>query len=138
MSLFENYYLGLFALVVINSTTYWFIREMIVSIVWCEIGGKYKKLKSYLSCNIINKILQNYDIIIIKYKKQFLFWIRLKRIYVFVEFVMTVLFMLSVELFKSLILCNSILLQSLIICFVIIFQFDSKKNTKYDRLRMKQ
>ncbi len=136
MDLFNNFCLGFAALMIMDLFTYWLIREMIISIIWCETGGKYNKLKKRLAGKRINRLLQNYDISVIKYKKQFLFWKRFKRVFVFAELIMAVLFIFSAVLFKSLILCSLILIQACVIFIVVGFQFDSGKNTKYDRIRM--
>ncbi len=111
--------------------TYALIRAIISSIVFCEMGKKAKRIKS--EKNITMSYLSDY---IIKYKKPYDFWMKIRRIYVVVE-----LLILAVYLLFPLTGCDLLLpfalntAQAFIWFIVISVQFDFNRNTKYDRVR---
>ena len=140
----ERFKLGLFLVSVISNVVgYYFFRNIIWSIVWCDRGGKYnslKKLKKDKSFwEVVNmKYLENY---VDDYKSAFRFWFSAKKIYVIAECFLTGLFLILYfvsESVTSRVVMIIITLQSVIVSLILQFQIDSYHNTKYDRIRLQK
>ena len=120
--------------------TYFMLRDMIWSIIWCEIGGKSKKLRK-LKKNVkfFDRVKMKYLYAYVKnYQREYNFWMRVRYIYIFVEFVfaficITFFFIAEYVFRKHLII--GFYTQALVFSIVISFQFDHNRNTKYDRIR---
>ena len=134
--------LGLLA-ILLDFASCFFIRDMIWSIVWCDMGGKYNKLmKLKQGQNIFSRLnmqyLQNFTHQNIK---QFHFWINVKRIH-FAIMIVNIFAILSFTIFyRSIskianIYCMGYLILSFLIATICAFQFDINRNTKYDRKRI--
>ena len=134
--------LGLLA-ILLDFASRFFIRQMIWSIVWCDMGGKYNKLmKLKQGQNIFSRLnmqyLQNFTHQNIK---QFHFWINVKRIH-FAIMIVNIFAILSLTIFyRSIskianIYCMGYLILSFLIATICAFQFDINRNTKYDRKRI--
>ena len=129
--------------ILIDLASCFFIRQVIWSIVWCDKGGKYNKLtKLNQGQNIFSRLnmkyLQNF---INQNIKHFHFWINVKRVH-FVIMIINILALLGFTIFyRSVskianIYCMGYLILSFLIATVCAFQFDTHKNTKYDRKRI--
>ena len=129
--------------ILIDLASCFFIRQVIWSIVWCDKGGKYNKLtKLNQGQNIFSRLnmkyLQNF---INQNIKHFHFWINVKRVH-FVIMIINILAILGFTIFyRSVskianIYCMGYLILSFLIATVCAFQFDTHKNTKYDRKRI--
>lgn len=123
-----------------NIGSYMLLRSMLWSIVWCDIGGKYRKIRKLKSG------VKFYDRIRMKYLKEhtkdfsrnFEFWFSVKNI---VEIVL-IIFSVSIVLgfifypFICAILVFIYNTYCIILFIVIASRFDVHKNTKYDRIRL--
>ena len=134
--------LGLFA-ILIDFVSCFFIRQVIWSIVWCDKGEKYNKLmKLKQGQNIFSRLnmqyLQNF---IHQNIRQFHFWINVKRLH-FAIMIINIFAILGFTFFyRSIskianIYCMGYLILSFLTATVCAFQFDTNKNTKYDRKRI--
>ena len=134
--------LGLFA-ILIDFVSCFYIRQVIWSIVWCDKGGKYNKLmKLKQGQNIFSRLnmqyLQNF---IHQNIRQFHFWINVNRIH-FAIMIINIFAILGFTFFyRSIskianIYCMGYLILSFLTATVCAFQFDTHKNTKYDRKRI--
>ena len=134
--------LGLFA-ILIDFVSCFYIRQVIWSIVWCDKGGKYNKLmKLKQGQNIFSRLnmqyLQNF---IHQNIRQFHFWINVKRLH-FAIMIINIFAILGFTFFyRSIskianIYCMGYLILSFLTATVCAFQFDTHKNTKYDRKRI--
>lgn len=134
--------LGLFA-ILIDFVSCFYIRQVIWSIVWCDKGGKYNKLmKLKQGQNIFSRLnmqyLQNF---IHQNIRQFHFWINVKRLH-FAIMIINIFAILGFTFFyRSIskianIYCMGYLILSFLTATVCAFQFDTNKNTKYDRKRI--
>ena len=138
----EHLALGLFfVLLFFNSFTYYMMRAVIESIVWCDKGGKYNSLvkvkKSVGFCERLKmSYLKQYTNI---HRKNFLFWLKCKRNFVIVELCATIIYIGCVFLIHFSIwvqVCMLfILLQAMVFALILFFQMDIHRNTKYDRKR---
>ena len=131
--------LGLFA-ILIDFVSCFYIRQVIWSIVWCDEGGKYNKLmKLKQGQNIFSRLnmqyLQNF---IHQNIRQFHFWINVKRLH-FAIMIINIFAILGFTFFyRSIskianIYCMGYLILSFLTATVCAFQFDTHRNTKYDR-----
>ena len=134
--------LGLFA-ILIDFVSCFYIRQVIWSIVWCDKGGKYNKLmKLKQGQNIFSRLnmqyLQNF---IHQNIKQFHFWINVKRIHFAIMIINIFAILVFTIFYRSIskianIYCMGYLILSFLTAAVCAFQFDTHKNTKYDRKRI--
>lgn len=121
--------------------TYFLIRSVIWSIIWCEIGGKSKKLKKLKNkVGLFDRVKMKYLYDYVKnYQREYNFWMRVKSIYVFVEFVFTFVcitfFFIRKYVFRKYLIIG-FFIQTLVFFLIISFNFDHNRNTKYDRMRM--
>lgn len=132
----------LFIFIISLLVGYFFVRNVIWSIVWCDKGGKYNslmKLKKDISLGdrISMKYLEQYTYL---HKKEFNFWMCIKKVYVILEFVFLIVYCLLclywqmsvyIEIFMIV-----IILQGVLVCLIFMFQTDTNRNTKYDRVRL--
>ena len=134
--------LGLSA-IFIDFISCFYIRNVIWSIVWCDKGGKYNKLmKLKQGQNIFSRLnmqyLQNF---IHQNIKQFHFWINVKRIHFAIMIINIFAILVFTIFYRSIskianIYCMGYLILSFLTATVCAFQFDTHKNTKYDRKRI--
>ena len=111
-----------------------FIRNIIWSIARCDIGDTaLKSMEIKKNKNFSMSYLSNY---ITVHKKQYIFWMKIKRLYAIAELIIFLIYLI-------LPMTNCILrwpfiiyvTQSFILIFIIFFQFDLDRETKYDRIR---
>ena len=134
--------IGVFlSFLILISFSYSLIREIIWSIVWCEQGGKYRKIKQLkeqerLWERIKMTYLRKY---VSQYKKAFNFWHLFLHIFSVCEII---LFLADISLLIffpesaiARVVMQLFLGQLFLLFLFIVFQFDIKRNTKYDRLR---
>ena len=131
---YTSYYIAALATVLIFAAGYWFLRGIIWSIAKCNINKKTCRSVEFKSQkNISMSYLSAY---ITRFHRQYCFWMKVKRLYVI--FQITWLF---VYLLLPLSNCNLIwpfvfnLGQSYILFALIGVQYDTNRNTKYDRFR---
>lgn len=120
--------------------TCFMLREVVWSIIWCEIGGKSKKLRK-LKKNVgfFDRVRMKYLYVYVKnYQREYNFWMRVRYIYIFVEFVFAfvcVIFFFIADYVFLKHLIRGFFYQAFVFSLVILFQFDHNRNTKYDRIR---
>lgn len=128
------YYTLAIFLFLYHIAAYAFIRRIIWSIARCDINKRTLKSKEIKNAkNISMSYLSNYITI---YKKQYIFWMKIKRLYAIAELIIFLIYLI-------LPMTNCILrwpfiiyvTQSSILIFIILFQFDLNRETKYDRIR---
>ena len=132
-----------FSLLVFNAFSYYFIRVVIDSIAWCDKGGKrnvFNKLKSQMKFS--ERVSMEYlKVYVKKHNKEFDFWMRIKKVFVIAELLMTVIYIICACIYlKSGIsfLAYSviaILLQAILIALIMFFQTNINRDTKYDIIR---
>ena len=121
---------------------YIFIRCMIWSIVWCEKGGKYNRLiKLKKNVSIPRRITMNYLISQTTiYRKEYLFWMKVKSVFVIAEAVVTILYIIGMFLWQLSVVIEIIMIlitaQAFLLAFLMRFQFDFHRHSKYDRIRI--
>lgn len=129
-------------LLLTNGLTYWYIRNMIYTIIWCDQKAR--------SCNVRNlrKHRSKWQFLRMKcfetytnmHRKNFRFWIKVKDCFLILESLAMVL-LLIIHLIAPIDIANSIssilLIHAWIIAVMMIFQSDFHRNTKYDRIRLK-
>lgn len=125
--------------------SYWMIRQVIFSIAWHGIGGKYNKArKVFREAPFRDRLTMEFLSAYVPHrKKEFRFWTQVKRLFLLVEIPLAVFYagiaflrLLTEEVRE--IVCVAILVQCFIFFLVMCFQFDSSKNTKYDRMRRRK
>lgn len=118
---------------------YYFIRNMLNSILWCEIGGKYSKvIRVKKGRSFWQKLTQTfYGEYIEKYEYAFSFWIIFKRVFVICEFLafltMMILLFTKIEIPRVITLLLSF--QAFAVALVMVGLHYERLN-KYDRIRM--
>ena len=123
---------------------YFFINDIIWSIVWCDNGGKYNTLKKLKKGKSIVDILtmKYLEECVTDHKKAFRFWRVIKKIYIILELLLLntylLLYVFAKDIIYSQIIMIIIVSQSVVCSLVIIFQTDTNRNTKYDRARLDQ
>ncbi|MBQ2940087.1 MAG: hypothetical protein IJE00_06935 [Clostridia bacterium] len=137
---FVGFLIGAFLLV---CESWFLIREILWSIVWCEQGGKYRNIrqlkeKATLWNRIRMRYLQQY---VSQYKKAFTFWHLFLRMFTICESIFIFLYIVLLLFFFDFTIARVIMLvlfgQAFLLFLFIAFQFDINRNTKYDRLRKK-
>lgn len=121
--------------------SYFFSREIIWSIVWCDKRSKKNitvaklKLGSYFISHIRMTYLEKH---LKDYKKEFSFWLRMKTVFVLCEIVFIILYLVfSLAKLKGWwIVAIATLAQSFIWLFIFAFQFRHEFLTKYDLIRL--
>lgn len=125
-----------------NFVSFSFIRHLIWSIAWCDIGGKERRVdKLQRTQNLISRLnmryLQNYTN---KHRQEFLFWITIKSLHNILSFIFIVISVIITMIypmiedfanFYSIFFC----IGSFALCLILAFQFDINRNTKYDKER---
>ena len=120
---------------------YIFIRNILWSIVWCDKRGKYnslRKLKHNQSLfNRINmKYLESYTN---NHKNDFKFWVLVKKVYVILGTVLSLLYVIMWGVFPKSIYSGIIIIMIVVafavLSMVIVFQTDINRDTKYDKIR---
>ena len=128
-----------------NLGSVFFIRQILWSIVWCDKGGKYNHLRQLKKDqNQISKWSMTYlRKHTNKHTEAFDFWITIKRIE-FVFFVMCMVlsavltfFYDSITAFAN-VYCIAYTGISFLSTLCFALQFDTNRNTKYDRKRIKR
>ena len=131
----------LLVMLLLNLFSYYMLRVMIESIVWCDKGGKYNSLaKLKKSVAFFERMKMNYlEQYTHSHRKNFLFWLRCKRIFVIVELLFTLVYVLFVFLIKFHVFFRwglaFIYLQSFLFSVILFFQTNVHRNTKYDKER---
>jgi len=129
---------GFFMSVLVNFVSYFAIREIIWSIIWCDKKGKYsalKHVKKKLSFfqRITMRNLKQYTSI---HEKNFLFWLKIKLFFTITEIIL-LLFYCICMVFHHHFLCQQvmifIIIQSYVLFFILRCQFGFQRRTKYDR-----
>lgn len=131
----KTYYVMVIPLVISFLSCYWLISEIIWSIVKCNINKRtIRSAELKKSRNISMSYLSEYISI---FYRQYVFWMKIKFIYVVVESVWLLIYVLLPLFVETLQLpfYANIVLTFLPTCFVV-FQFDAYHNTKFDRYRL--
>ena len=128
--------------------TYYEIREILWSIVWAEIGGKYRKLIQYKRIikkqqSVMNRISMQYlTNTLVSNKQDFIFWRRMKLLFAVFELLVLVLYIIYTVYMRHFDFGypeDLILMIQTFVCFLIVrLQFREGKYTKYDYKRMKK
>lgn len=123
------------------ATGYFALRNLLWSIVWCDKKGKYRSLRK-LQCNksILEIIKMDYLLIhTTEHKKNFAFWLKIKKIYIHLEFLLLIIYFILCIVFLNDMNCEwfiiPIVFQSVVLSLVFVFQTDIHRDTKYDRIR---
>ena len=125
---------------------YFFLRDLLWSIVWCDKKGKKRSLKKLRqNRSFIERIKMDYLGDFVKeHKRDFNFWITIKKIYVVIETVLFgFYFVFSYFILKGysckflVYSINFIVFQAIAFCFVIGSQVIGRE-TKYDRIRLQR
>lgn len=130
-----------FIFVALNCGNYYFIREIIWSVVWCDKGGKYNSLiKLKNQASLIDRIGMNY----LKshtntHRNAFVFWAKIKRAFALMQFLLFVLYVACIIFWQPSIFIQIfvlfVVLQSFVWFMILRFQFGLNRKTKYDRFR---
>ena len=140
----SDVYLPLFSLFFIcNISSYYLIRDIIWSIVWCDKDGNSNNLmKLKRNRSFSQKVSMNYLMCHVNdHKNAFVFWIRVKSLFKYSELILGVLYLVCLLLKINLVLeiiMIFILVQSVLISWIIGMQSDINRNTKYDRIRLEK
>lgn len=120
---------------------YFAIRNLLWSIIWCDKKGKHRTLRR-LKCNKSTLEIIKMDYLLVhttEHKKSFSFWLKIKKIYIFLEFFLLIAYFILCIVPINNIICEwfaiLIVFQSVVLSFVFVFQTDIHRDTKYDRLR---
>ena len=128
-----------------NLVSVFFIRQIIWSIVWCDKGGKHNRLcqlkqdqnmMTKLSMTYLKKNLHGHT-------KAFDFWINVKRIHSISLFLtlfasVVLLYMYNMITAFANWYCIALTIASCLLTVCLAFQFDTNRNTKYDRERIQR
>ena len=139
-----NYSVGLLiaswiAMILFLLTGVLLIRSIIWSIVWCDIGGKYRKIRKLKKIRTLAQKISMQDLkrYVNEHQLALVFWRRVHWIYVIVEGILMLAYLLCIVFHRYFpvldVIMQIIILQLPIVLFIIIFQFDLKKNKKYDK-----
>ena len=132
----------LFILCIENAWSYWLIRNMIYTIVWCDQGVRHCNVRTF------RKRFSKWELARMKcleqytntHRKNFRFWIIIKDCFLILE-LFTLILIVIIHLLPSFNIADCIsriiVAQALIISVVITFQTDIHRKTKYDRIRLK-
>ena len=127
----------------INLVSYYLIRQVIWSIVWCDKGGKYKNIRKLKEGQ---SIISKFSMLYLKKQvnnniKAFNRWIYAKNIHSFfvvTNIIVTLVLLVNYDSLKD--LSNSYCIVYMILSFIdgcfFSLQFDINRNTKYDRNRI--
>ena len=120
---------------------YFSIREMLWSIVWCDKGGKYNSLRELKNGRTVRQKITMLYLMphVKKHYNEFLFWYRVKKIFVVSQVVLLILYFVFAFIKTSYlyeVIMFLIILQSGIIFIIFRLQRDANRSTKYDRIRM--
>jgi len=113
---------------------YWYIRGIIWSIVECNISKKTIRSAEFKKRKNSKSYLSKY---IRVFYREYVFWMNIKSIYVVVEsiwFLIYILLPVFIDILQAPFYVN--LLQTIITSGIIIFQRDINRNTKFDRYRL--
>jgi len=139
---FRLLFLGLFLM---NSISYFFIRLVLFSIAWLDVGGKDKKTtKLYKTVSFRERLSMKFlSPYVIRHAKEFHFWLTMKSLLIVIEIPLMVLYagivflkLLSEE--ACAVVCSVLLIQAGLITGIMCFQFDFNHRTKYDRMRIRK
>lgn len=127
----------------VNLFSCYLIRDVMWSIVWCDIGGKYRNIRKLKKGQ---SIISKFSMLYLKkqlnhYIKPFNRWMYVKNIHGFfvaVNIVTTLILLVNYDSIKG--LSDGYCIVYMILTFIdglfFSFQFDINRNTKYDRKRM--
>lgn len=130
----------LFIIVLVDLFNYYMIRDIIWSIAWCDRGGKYNAMKKIKQNEtVFSKIKMGY---LLKYtnihKREFIFWTKIKLLFEIFELIFLVSYIVCM-FYKDSLFCDIVkiivIVQAFICFFILVFQSDINRQTKYDRLR---
>lgn len=132
-------------LLILNFINYLYIRKIIWSIVRLESrGSKWRERRKTFKKDIkfIDLVKMNYlTQYIKKYDKDFQFWIKIKRIFVIIEAVLSIAFV-----FLALVFCRNIpaivfsiiiMCQTIVVFIILRINVRDNRYTKYDDIRIK-
>ena len=116
--------------------SYMLLREIIWSIAMCNTNKRTRRSDEFKSKrNISMSYLSEY---ITRFKKQYYFWMKVKRVYVISQAIWLPIY-LSIPLFTGELIWSCVfnMVQSIIPAILLLVQFDTDRCTKYDRYRRK-
>ncbi len=124
-----------------NAVSYWFIRNMIYTIVWCDQKRRHCSIRAF------RKRFSKWQLIRMRcleqytnaHRKNFRFWIKIKDCFVIFEacaFVLLVMINFLPTPHPLNYIPKIIVTQSTLITVIMVFQTDINRNTKYDRIRL--
>lgn len=141
MIIISGFHIGLLlAFLGVNIFNYYMIRDMIWSIVWCDKGGKYNSLKKLKEDkNIFQRLSMKYlGQYTNGHRKEFVFWLGVKSFFVISQIILLIIYVVS-EFILNDFYCDKIRIfvtvQSFVVSVVLMFQSDTNRETKYDRMR---
>lgn len=114
--------------------SYMLLREIIWSIAMCNTNKRTRRSDEFKSKrNISMSYLSEY---ITRFKKQYYFWMKVKRVYVISQAIWLPIY-LSIPLFTGELIWSCVfnMAQSIIPAILFLAQFDTDRCTKYDRYR---
>ena len=134
---YELYYIFVVVTTPLILVSYMLIRDMIWSIARCDIGDiALESMEIKKNKNFSMSYLSNY---IIVYKKQYIFWMKVKRFYEIGELVWLIIYLLLPLAKCDLTWPFNINYAQAGICFFVMrIQSDSGRLTKYDIIRLKK
>ena len=119
---------------------YFELRNILWSIVWCDKGGKYNRLKETKTGRSFFELLtMRYLIQYIKeHQKEYRFWLKIKGVYVFLQPLLLAVYIVFCffdgtffEISKGVIIA-----EVFVVIAFLLLQFDTARNTVYDRIRI--
>lgn len=133
---YELYYIFAIVTTTLSLVAYMLIRDIIWSIARCDIGDtSLKSMEIKKNKNFSMSYLSNY---ITAYKKQYIFWMKVKKIYEIGELAWLIIYLLIPLANCDLTWPFNINYAQAGICFFVMrIQFDSDRLTKYDIIRLK-
>ena len=127
-------------IVLINLFTYFLIRAIIWSIVWCECGKRYRSLrKRKLQYSFFQRMTQQgFGDRITTNQKALAFWLAVKRLHIgSFALLLCIGFIINQFSWQMIYMCSFFGISSLF-GIIIMLQFDVNRETKYDRMRRKK
>ena len=123
-----------------NLGSYFQIRTIIWSIVWCDKGGKFnrvtklKQAQSFTKRFRMNYLIEHTNV----HQKNLKFWLCIKSLFEIGQGLLLVVGTVCclLDTYVSHLIVNVICLESLLVMLILLCQSGINRNTKYDRIRM--
>ena len=123
-----------------NFGSYFQIRTIIGSIVWCDKGGKFnrvmklKQAQSFTKRFRMNYLIEHTNV----HQKNLKFWLCIKSFFEIGQGLLLVVGTVCclLDTYVSHLIVNVIFVESLLVMLILVCQSGINRNTKYDRIRM--